>query len=84
MEYLADVSKKNFKIVDILSVLHDSHRVVTSAVGRESRDGKFPGIPGFLAFPGIYDRDPGKNSTIKMKLFAKSKQWLNIRLKSGQ
>ena len=24
---------------------------VTSAVGQESRDGKFPGIPGFLAFP---------------------------------
>ena len=23
----------------------------TSAVGRESRDGKFPGIPGFLVFP---------------------------------
>ena len=25
--------------------------MVISAVGRESRDGKFPGIPGFLAFP---------------------------------
>ena len=30
-----------------------------SAVGRESRDGKFPGIPGFLAFPFPGNSGPG-------------------------
>ena len=32
---------------------------MTSAVGRESRDGNFPGIPGFLAFPFPGNSGPG-------------------------
>ena len=32
---------------------------MSSAVGRESRDGKFPGIPGFLAFPFPGNSGPG-------------------------
>ena len=32
-----------------------------SAVGRESRDGKFPGIPGILAFPFPGKRGSGRN-----------------------
>ena len=33
--------------------------VTISGVGRESRDGKFPGIPGFLAFPFPGNSGPG-------------------------
>ena len=33
--------------------------VIVSAVGRESRDGKFPGIPGFFGFPFPGKRGPG-------------------------
>ena len=35
------------------------HKVRISAVGRESRDGKFPGIPRFLAFPFPGNSGPG-------------------------
>jgi len=38
---------------------HMMNLSVISAVGRESRDGKFPGIPGFLAFPFPGNSGPG-------------------------
>ena len=53
-------------------------RCVASAVGQESRDGKFPGIPGFFAFPfpgnsgpGSREKEPMNKACFQVHLWAK-------------
>ena len=47
-----------------------------SGVGRESRDGKFPGIPGYFGFPfpgktwpGSREKEPTKKPQFCMKIY---------------
>ena len=47
------ITQMSFRIAHIFMF------VASSAVGRESRDGKFPGIPGLLAFPFPGNSGPG-------------------------